>query len=114
MRLQPSQIGTRKLYVDDPYQDPMEMFTEDGIEPDTLVEVPEHIPIDFLRGSRIVVVGKTKQKPKWIRGENGEKGHESPDEKELFVEVLGLYPIPNYSKRAPESEPISEPEAKGW
>lgn len=114
MRLDPSPIGTRKLYVDDPYADPLSMFTDDGIVSDTLVEVPEHILIDFERGSRIIVVGKTKQKQKWIRGENGEKGHESPDETELLVEALGLYPIPNYSKKPQKTEPVTEPDVEGW
>jgi hypothetical protein len=90
------------------------MFTDEGIVPDTLVEVPGHILIDFIKGSRIVVVGKTKQKQKWIRGENGEKGHESETETELLVEALGLYPIPNYSKKAQKAEPVLEPEAEGW
>lgn len=114
MRLDPSPIGTRKLYVDDPYADPLSMFTEEGIVADTLVEVPKHILIDFERGSRIIVVGKTKQKQKWIRGEDGKQGHESPDETELFVEALGLYSIPNYSKKVQKAEPVPEPETEGW
>lgn len=114
MIMEPSPIGTRKLYVDDPYIDPLEMFTDEGLVPDTLVEVPEHVLIDFMKGSRIVVVGETKQRAKWIRGENGEKGHNSPTEKELFVEALGVYPIPRYSRKVTPAEPVAEPEAKGW
>lgn len=112
--LDPTPIGTRRLFVDDPYADPLAMFTDEGITPDTLVEVPSHILIDFIKGSRIVVVGKTKQKKKWIRGEDGEKGHESETEIDLIVEALGLYPIPNYSKKPQKAEPVPNPETEGW
>lgn len=109
-----SPIRTRRLYVDDPYADPFTIFTDEGMVPDTLIEVPEHIEIDFLRGSRVIIVGVTKQKAKWIKEEDGVKAHQSETEMELYVEALGIYPIPEYSIKAPKAEPVAAPEDEGW
>lgn len=99
-----SPIGNRKLWVDDPEMSPLDMFTDDGIVDDTVIEVPEAVDIKFARGSRIIVAGTVSKRPVWVRGEGNEPGHQHATETELTVNALSLYPMPLYTIPIPEEK----------
>jgi hypothetical protein len=121
MRMNVSPIGMRTFYVDDPYMNPLEMFSDNGIAPDTRVDVPEAIPIDFARGTRAVFIATVKYR------EVNEKNNDGkwvpviePDgskKLEAYLQADAIYPIPEYTIKAQESEELSgettSPEG-GW
>jgi hypothetical protein len=90
------------------------MRLNEGILPDLRIDVPESIPIDFARGTRAIFIGAVKQKPVWVKGEGNEKGHNHPTEKELYVEVHTIYPIPGLTIIAKKAEELSGEQAEGW
>lgn len=108
-----SPIGNRKIYADDPTINPLDMFKDGELAEDTLIEVPEAIPITFARGSQILIVGKVSQRAKWIQKEGDVEAHNSTTEKELYVEAHSLYPIPGYIVPAKNADPIAPP-GEGW
>lgn len=112
MVTKPSPIGIRKLYVDDPYASPLDMFNDDGVAPDTLVEIPKHLKLDFARGTRAIFVGLTKQKEVNQFNQETQKWEPVMEggrvKMELYVEAAGIYPIPEYTVKLQKAQDIPE------
>jgi len=122
MKMTPSPIGMRTFYVDDPYMDPLLMFSDEGVAPDTRVEVPKEVPITFARGTRAIFIGNTKMRDVNKKDEATQKWlpETNPDgskKQELYLQADSINPIPEYTipaEKAEEVPPTTSTPTEGW